>query len=134
MDDYKAWFDARNKIFERLGLKRVVYSTTFLLSVAYFVYFGAGLSLVPSVVSSLVGAFLFGVWMASSNALGLLQEKTYRGSMMSLNAASVNLGGVIGALIGGYTLIRFGYLGLGSVTSFLGVVASVIYYLWVGNE
>ncbi|MBN2336592.1 MFS transporter [Candidatus Bathyarchaeota archaeon] len=125
---------ASNRLVVRLGLKRVVYSSTLFSALAYLVYFGAGLSLLPSVFFSLVGAFLFGVWMASSGALGLLQEKTYRGSMMSLSAASGNLGGVIGALIGGFTLIRFGYLGLGSVTSLLGVTASVVYLLWVKNE
>ncbi len=115
----------------RLGLKRTVYTATLLSSVAFLAYFGAGLSLVPSVVFSIIGSYLTGVWLATSGALGLLQDETYRGSMMSLNTASSSLGGVLGGLVGGFTLIRFGYLGLGAVTSCLGVVATLMYLLWV---
>jgi predicted MFS family arabinose efflux permease len=122
------------RLVESLGLKRVVYLSTLFSAIAYLVYFGAGLSLIPSVLFSLIGAVLTGVRLASSGALGLLQEKTYRGSMMSLITASQGFGGVLGALVGGYALSKFGYFGLGFVTSVLGVVAFVIYVFWVKNE
>ncbi len=113
---------ASNKLTEKLGLKRVVYLSTLVSAIAYLVYFGAGLGLVPSVVfSSHLGAALTGVRLASSGALGLLQEKTYRGSMMSLSTAAQSLGGMLGALIGGFALSKYGYFGLGFVTSVLGI-------------
>ncbi|MCW4014425.1 MAG: MFS transporter, partial [Candidatus Bathyarchaeota archaeon] len=111
-----------NYFVTRLGLKRVVYLSTLFSSIAFLVYFGAGLSLVPAVVFSAIGSFLTGIWLATSGALGLIQEKTYRGSMMSLGTASFNLGGVIGALVGGVSLLRWGYLGLGAVMGALGVL------------
>ena len=123
-----------NFFVTRLGLKHVVYSSTLLSSVAFLVYFGAGLGLVPSVVFSTIGSFLTGVWLATSGALGLLQEKTYRGSMMSLGTASSNLGGVLGALVGGFSLLRWGYLGLGGVMGALGVVAVLVYVFLVEGE
>lgn len=123
-----------NRLVEKLGLKRVVYLSTLVSAIAYLVYFGAGLSLVPSVVFSLIGAVLTGVRLASSGALGLLQEKTYRGSMMSLSTAAQSLGGMLGALIGGFALSKFGYFGLGFVTSVLGIIAFVIYVFWVKNK
>jgi DHA1 family inner membrane transport protein len=123
-----------NRLVEKLGLKRVVYLSTLVTAIAYLVYFGAGLSLVPSVVFSLIGAVLTGVRLASSGALGLLQEKTYRGSMMSLSTAAQSLGGMLGALIGGFALSKFGYFGLGFVTSVLGIIAFVIYVFWVKNR
>jgi predicted MFS family arabinose efflux permease len=122
-----------NRLVEKLGLKKVVYLSTLVSSLAYLVYFGAGLSLVPSVLFSLIGALFTGVRLASSGALGLLQEKNYRGSMMSLSTAAQSLGGVLGALVGGYALSKFGYLGLGFATSLLGIVAFVIYMVWVKN-
>lgn len=122
-----------NRLVEKLGLKKVVYLSTLVSSLAYLVYFGAELSLVPSVLFSLIGALLTGVRLASSGALGLLQEKNYRGSMMSLSTAAQSLGGVLGALVGGYALSKFGYLGLGFATSLLGIVAFVIYIVWVKN-
>lgn len=123
-----------NRLVERFGLKRVVYGSTLLSSAAFLVYFSAGLDLIPSIVFSTLGSFLTGVWLATSGALGLLQERTYRGSMMSLSTASSSLGGVLGALVGGFTLVRWGYLGLGAVTSCLGVVAALIYVLLVEGE
>ena len=123
-----------NRFVESLGLKKVVYLSTFVSAIAYLVYFGAGLSLIPSVVFSLVGAVMTGIRLASSSALGLLQEKVYRGSMMSLSAASQGLGGVLGALIGGLALSKFGYFGLGTLTSFLGIASFGIYLLWVNNN
>ena len=116
---------------KRLGLKRTVYMATPLSSVAFLVYFGAGLGLVPSVAFSILGSYLTGVWLATSGALGLLQDETYRGSMMSLNSASSSMDGVLGGFIGGFSLIRFGYLGLGVVTGGLGIVATLLYLLWV---
>ena len=123
-----------NRFVESLGLKKVVYLSTFVSAIAYLVYFGAGLSLIPSVVFSLVGAVMTGIRLASSSALGLLQEKVYRGSMMSLSAASQGLGGVLGALVGGLALSNFGYFGLGTLTSFLGIASFGIYLLWVNNN
>jgi len=123
-----------NRLVEYLGLKRVVYLSTLFSAVAYLVYFGAGLSLVPSVVFSLVGAFMTGIRLASSSALGLLQEKVFRGSMMSLSSASQGLGGVLGALLGGLALSNFSYLGLGTLTSFLGITSFGIYILWVNTN
>ena len=123
-----------NRFVESLGLKKVVYLSTFVSAIAYLVYFGAGFSLIPSVVFSLVGAVMTGIRLASSSALGLLQEKVYRGSMMSLSAASQGLGGVLGALVGGLALSNFGYFGLGTLTSFLGIASFGIYLLWVNNN
>jgi predicted MFS family arabinose efflux permease len=123
-----------NRLVEYLGLNRTVYLSTLVSAVSYFVYFGAGLDLIPSVACSLVGAVTTGIRLASSSALGLLQEKVYRGSMMSLSSASQSLGGVFGALIGGLALRNIGYLGLGGLTSLLGVTSFGIYLLFVESN
>ncbi len=114
-------------LVSKLGLKRVVYLSTLLSSIAYLAYFSAGLSLTLALACSLVGAFMTGVRLSTVSTLGLLQETTYRGSMMSLSAASNGLGGVIGAMIGGFAILRLGFPGLGYVLSILGLVATVIY-------
>jgi predicted MFS family arabinose efflux permease len=123
-----------NRFVEWLGLKKTVYMSTLLSTLAFLVYFGAGLSLIPAVGCSVIGSYLTGVWLATSGALGLLQEGTYRGSMMSLTTASSSLGGVLGAMVGGFALLRYGYLGLGTVTSILGLIATAIYVMWVSYE
>jgi len=123
-----------NRYVEWIGLKKTVYLSTFLSSIAFLVYFGAGLSLAPAVACSMIGSYLTGVWLASTGALSLLQETVYRGSMMSLGTAASSLGGVLGSLVGGYALIGFGYLGLGAVTGLMGLAATLIYSLWVRRE
>jgi predicted MFS family arabinose efflux permease len=120
-----------NKLVEYLGLMRTVYLSTLFSAISYLIYFGGGLSLIPSVLFSLIGAVMTGIRLASSSALGLLQEKVYRGSMMSLSSASQGLGGVLGALVGGFALSNFEYLGLGASTSLLGILSFGIYLLWV---
>lgn len=122
-----------NRLVESLGLKKVVYLSTLLSAISYLVYFGSGLGLVPSVAFSIFGAFMTGIRLAASSALGLLQEKVHRGSMMSLSSASQSLGGVLGAMAGGLALSKYGYFGLGALTSVLGIGSFAIYLLYVND-
>lgn len=118
-------------LVSKLGLKRVVYISTILSSVSYLAYFSGGLSLNIAFAFSLVGAFMTGLRLSTVSTLGLLQETTFRGSMMSLSAASNGLGGVIGAMIGGFAILKLGFSGLGFVSSILGLIATGIYVLFV---
>ena len=118
-------------LVSKLGLKRVVYISTILSSVSYLAYFSGGLSLNNALAFSLVGAFMTGIRLSTVSTLGLLQETTFRGSMMSLSAASNGLGGMIGAMIGGFTILKLGFSGLGFVSSILGLIATGIYVLFV---
>jgi predicted MFS family arabinose efflux permease len=47
-----------------------------------------------------------------------------------LNTAFVNVGNVIGTVIGGYVLINYGWGMLGLVLGVFGVLASLIYWLF----
>ena len=118
-------------LVSKLGLKRVVYISTILSSVSYLAYFSGGLSLNNALAFSLVGAFMTGIRLSTVSTLGLLQETTFRGSMMSLSAASNGLGGMIGAMIGGFAILKLGFSGLGFVSSILGLIATGIYVLFV---
>jgi predicted MFS family arabinose efflux permease len=120
-------------LVDRFGLVKVVYLSTFLSAVFYLFYFAAMLPLLPALIFSILGSLMLGIRLAVGGTLGLVQETTYRGSMMSLNTAFMNLGGVLGAMIGGYALLSYGYRGLGIVSSGLSVIASIIYFLWVKN-
>ncbi len=56
-----------------------------------------------------------GVRGATSNTLGLKQAPRYRGTMMALRASVVQLGYVLGGVVGGLVLERGGYAALGFV-------------------
>ena len=123
-----------NRLVERFGLKKVVYLTTFSSAVFYLMYYALGLDLTPSMVFMALGALSTGIRLASVSTLGLIQETEFRGSMMSLTTASMSLGGVLGAMLGGYALIGYGYAGFGMAISGLSFVATFIYVFWVQSE
>jgi len=123
-----------NRLVERIGLKKVVYITTFSSAVFYLVYFALGLDLTPSLVFMVLGSLTTGIRLATSSTLGLIQETTYRGSMMALTTAGMSLGGVIGAMLGGYALLNYGYAGFGVAITSLSLVATFIYMFWVRSE
>lgn len=81
-----------------------------------------------SVVLVCVSCVLAGYMHSSVDSLNLEQIPEFRSSMMSLSYAAYTLGGVIGAGLGGFTLIVVGYRGLGVVLGFLGIVSGVVFY------
>jgi predicted MFS family arabinose efflux permease len=81
-----------------------------------------------------LGSLSTGIRLAASSTLGLIQETTYRGSMMAMTTAGMSLGGVLGAMLGGYALLNYGYAGFGMVISGLSFVATFIYVFWVRSE
>ena len=62
-----------------------------------------------------------------AQSLNLEQVPEFRGIMMSLNSASGGLGGALGAGIGGFALLTFGYGMSGLILGALGVVSALIY-------
>ena len=70
------------------------------------------------------------IWYPASTSLTLEQNTRLRGSMMSLNNASRNLGAALGVGIGGFMLLNVSYGALGLTLGSLGVMASIIYYVF----
>jgi len=74
----------------------------------------------------LFASWFFGMVASAANSLTLEQIPRIRGSLMSVDAAVVNLGSALGAAVGGAALIAFGYEGLGGSLGLLGVVGAAI--------
>ena len=87
-----------------------------------------GYVLAPSMWVSLgvvlLGTVLCGLRYNAISSLALEQVPEYRGSMMSLNSASVNLGMALGAGIGGYLLLGGDWVLMGASIGVLGLLAS----------
>ena len=77
-----------------------------------------------------LGSFFGGLRYAASNNLSLEQLPEFSGTMMSLNNASVNLGQTLGSMVGGYVLLWNNWSFLGTALGAMGLVASLIYYLF----
>lgn len=83
-----------------------------------------------SLLLNLAAAFVFGMFTAAAISLTLEQVPAYRGAMMSVDSAFVNLGYALGAAVGGMALIGFGYEGLGAALGLLGIFAAAVFYLF----
>jgi len=83
-----------------------------------------------SLLLNLTAALLFGMFTAAAISLTLEQVPAYRGTMMSVDSAFVNLGYALGAAVGGMALIWFGYEGLGAALGLFGVIAAAVFYLF----
>ena len=73
-----------------------------------------------------LGPFCFGVSFPANITLLLGQDSEYQGTMMAFNSAFNNLGSAIGAGVGGAIVLSWGFVGLGGVLGFFGVLASLL--------
>jgi predicted MFS family arabinose efflux permease len=117
------------RLVDKVGRKPFTAMTALLAGVftVFFVY-------VPSFWASLLlnvaAAVSFGMVTAAAISLTLEQVPAYRGTMMSVDSAFVNLGYALGAAVGGMALLRFGYGGLGAALGLFGIVAATVFYLF----
>jgi predicted MFS family arabinose efflux permease len=93
-----------------------------------------GYVIVPSMWVSLsmvlFGTAICGLRYNAINSLSLEQVPEHRGSMMSMNSASVNLGMALGAGIGGYFLLVGDWVLMGVLIGALGLLAAGVLQVW----
>ncbi|MDH5793155.1 MAG: MFS transporter [Candidatus Bathyarchaeota archaeon] len=115
-------------IVNRFGRKTSTVLTAFLagiFTITYACVFNLWLSLTLSFIDS----WFFGMVTSAANSLTLEQVPEFRGTMMSIDTAAINLGSAFGTALGGLALLSFGYEGLGIVLGVMGVAAAVVFYL-----
>jgi DHA1 family inner membrane transport protein len=116
---------ASGLLVNKIGRKASTVSTA-LFSGAFTVVFAFVPILWLSVLLILCASWFFGMVASAANSLTLEQIPRLRGTLMSVDAAAVNLGSALGAAVGGVTLIAFGYEGLGGSLGLLAVVGAII--------
>ena len=102
---------------------------TALLSGALTVTYSLVPNVLPSMILMLMAAWFFGMAASSANSLTLEQVPRFRGAMMSVDTAALNIGSGFGTAVGGLSLLYFGYEGLGSVLGAMGIIAALFYGL-----
>jgi len=115
-------------IVNRFGRKTSTVLTAFLagiFTITYACVFNLWLSLTLSFIDS----WFFGMVTSAANSLTLEQVPEFRGTMMSIDTAAINLGSAFGTALGGLALLSFGYEGLGIALGVMGVAAAVVFYL-----
>jgi MFS family permease len=90
--------------------------------------------LVPSMWVSLgivlLGTVIFGLLSTAFFSLSVEQVPEFRGSMMSLVSASMNLGMVLGASVGGFALIGGEWVLMGVFIGVLGLLGAAVLKIW----
>ena len=117
----------------RLGMKRTVYVSLFLVGVGtVMIFFISDLYVNFSLL--LVATLLAGVMDTYSQNLILVQLPELRGSMMSLSSASSNLGAAVSLIFSGFLLVEFGWGIMGAIIGFFGLVAAALIYFYVSEK
>jgi predicted MFS family arabinose efflux permease len=112
------------RLLNRFGRKTSSVFGCLLAGLSSIVYVFAP-SFLVSLSVVLLGAFIAGFRINAITSLSLEQVPEFRGSMMSLNSAFMNLGSVLGAGIGGYALLRGNWTLMGVSIGVLGILAAL---------
>ncbi len=115
----------------RLGLKRTTYVAAFVSGACLFIYFSLSLPLIALIGCGLIGTAAAGTTMTSMTTLALDQVTGSRGTMMSLNSASMSIGSMISSIIGGFAIDSLGFTGYGIVMFTISLTSTLIYYTFV---
>jgi predicted MFS family arabinose efflux permease len=108
------------------GRKASTVVTTFLAAV-FTISYAYESDVLVSLTLIFIASWFSGMAASAANSLTLEQTQEFRGTMMSFNSAAQNLGNGLGAAIGGWALLSFGYEVAGLTLGLMGVAAAVIF-------
>jgi predicted MFS family arabinose efflux permease len=114
-------------VVNRFGRKTSTVLTAFLAGI-FTITYACVLNLWLSLALSLIGSWFFGMVTSAASSLTLEQVPEFRGTMMSIDTAAINLGYALGTALGGLTLLSFDYEGLGIVLGVMGVAAAIVFH------
>ena len=117
------------RIVNRYGRKRLTIITVILAGLFTVLFVNISLFWI-SLAMSMAGGLFGGIRVAATSSLSLEQVPGFRGTMMSLNTAAVNIGTSFGAFLGGMMLLLFNWIKLGIVLGVIGVLAAIVYFLF----
>jgi len=116
----------------RIGRKKTVVISSLLTGALIVTYLNVlNLNLVFGIAALM--SLSAGVVLTAANSLILEQVPGYRGTIMSMNAAAVQLGVAAGAAVGGLTLQLSGWGAVGAVLGFIQLLAALIFQLGVSS-
>jgi DHA1 family inner membrane transport protein len=111
------------------GKKIVTVGSVALLS--FFSLFGMSVQFLPvSVTLGLFNSFFAGVMITAITSLTLDQMPRLRGTVMSLQSASVSLGSILATVAGGVLITAVGYGFYGIVMGCLGFGGAMVFHLY----
>jgi len=118
---------AGGRFVDKFGRKPSTVLTALLASI-FAISYAYAPNLWFSLVLILITSWFFGMVASAANSLTLEQIPKFRGTMMSIDSAALNLGSAIGTAVGGLVLLSFDYEGLGNALGAMGIVAAIIFH------
>ncbi len=114
----------------RFGRRRVALLASVPAGVALLLYYNMP-NLWVTLGLSYSSCLLFGTLHSANTNLALEQLPSFRGTMMSINQAAGSLGTTLVVVLGGWTLLEYGFRYLGALIAVLNILAFVVYWLMV---
>ncbi|MBT3283562.1 MFS transporter [Candidatus Bathyarchaeota archaeon] len=115
---------------DRIGIKTTTWLSTLIGGISLFLYFSVKLPVALAILASAIGTGMAGTTMTTMATLALEQVPESRGTMMSLNSAAMNTGGMLSTVIGGVAISRLGFTGYGAIMFTISLAATTTFYAW----
>ncbi len=114
----------------RIGIKTTTWLSTLIGGISLLLYFSVKLPIPVAILASAIGTGMAGTTMTTMATLALEQVPDSRGTMMSLNSAAMNVGGMLSTVIGGVAISRLGFTGYGAIMFTISLAAAITFYAW----
>jgi predicted MFS family arabinose efflux permease len=118
-----------SRFVNKLGRRPVTYLSALMAGVFIF-FFTTVPNLWISYALNLAGCLFSGIRSTAGVSLTIEQVPEFRGTMMSINSASVSMGSALGSGLGGLALLMYGYQGVGPTLGLLGIASAIIIRLF----
>jgi predicted MFS family arabinose efflux permease len=118
------------RALNRYGRRRVALLLSIPAGLALLLYYNLS-NLWVILGLSYSACVLFGILHSANTNLSLEQIPAFRGTMMSINQASGNLGSTLVVMLGGWALLEYGFRYLGALIAVLNLIAFLVYWLMV---
>ena len=118
-----------SRFVNKLGRKPVTSISALLTGILIF-FFTIVPNLWLSLALTLTGCLFAGIRATANVSLTIEQVPKFRGTVMSMSAASANIGSALGSGLGGLALLLYNYEAVGPSLGLLGLASAIIVYLF----
>jgi len=116
-----------SRMVKRINNRKTAALSSILVGGSFGIYFILN-NLYLTIALAIFICIMAGIFATAGQSLALEQVPKFRGTMMSLNSASISLGGVLSSSIGGLILIIYNYSILGYLVAIVSVLSFIIYF------
>jgi predicted MFS family arabinose efflux permease len=118
-----------SRFVNKFGRKPVTSISAFMTGIFIF-FFTVAPNLWLSLGLTLAGCLFAGIRVTAAVSLTIEQVPMFRGTLMSISAASANMGSALGSGLGGLALLLYNYKAVGPFLGLLGLASAIIVHLF----